>query len=165
DYGAFVELEEGVEGLIHVSEMSWTKKVRPSKLLNMGDEVEAVVTDVNVPNRRSSLSLKALEQNPWDTIAQRYPVGTVINGRVRQDHRLRPLPPRGRRRGGARARLRDPARQQAEARQALPHRRAGAGPDHQDRLERQEDRPVDARRPAADGRGARPGGRPRRPRR
>src|SRR3989440_149098 len=83
DYGAFVELEEGIEGLIHVSEMSWTKKVRPSKLLNMGDEVEAVVTDVNVPNRRISLSLKALEQNPWDTIAQRYPVGTVINGRVR----------------------------------------------------------------------------------
>jgi len=83
EYGAFVELEEGVEGLIHVSEMSWTKKVRPSKLLNMGDEVEAVVTDVNVTNRRISLSLKALEQNPWDTIAQRYPVGTVITGRVR----------------------------------------------------------------------------------
>src|SRR4051812_15419657 len=83
DYGAFVELEDGVEGLIHVSEMSWTKKVRPSKLLNMGDEVEAVVTDVNIPNRRISLSLKALEQNPWDTISQRYPVGAVITGRVR----------------------------------------------------------------------------------
>src|SRR5205823_4712827 len=73
DYGAFVELEEGVEGLIHVSEMSWTKKVRnPSKLLSIGAEVDAVVTDVNVPNRRISLSLKALEQNPWDTIAERY---------------------------------------------------------------------------------------------
>jgi len=83
DYGAFVELEEGVEGLVHVSEMSWTKKVRPSKLHNPGDHVEAVVTDVNVPNRRISLSLKALEQNPWDTIAERYPVGTVITGRVR----------------------------------------------------------------------------------
>jgi small subunit ribosomal protein S1 len=84
DYGAFVELEEGVEGLIHVSEMSWTKKVRnPSKLLNIGAEVDAVVTDVNVPNRRISLSLKALEQNPWDTIAERYPVGSVINGKVR----------------------------------------------------------------------------------
>ena len=84
DYGAFVELEEGVEGLIHVSEMSWTKKVRnPSKLLSIGTEVDAVVTDVNVPNRRISLSLKALEQNPWDTIAERYPVGSVITGKVR----------------------------------------------------------------------------------
>ena len=84
DYGAFLELEEGVEGLIHVSEMSWTKKIRhPAKVMNIGDEVEAVVSDVNVPNRRISLSLKALEQNPWDTIAERYPVGTVIEGRVR----------------------------------------------------------------------------------
>jgi small subunit ribosomal protein S1 len=84
DYGAFVELEEGVEGLVHVSEMSWTRKVRnPSKLLSIGTEVEAVVSDVNVQNRRISLSLKALEQNPWDTIAERYPVGAVINGKVR----------------------------------------------------------------------------------
>jgi small subunit ribosomal protein S1 len=84
DYGAFVELEEGVEGLIHVSEMSWTKKVRnPSKLLTMGGEVDAVVTDVNVQNRRISLSLKALEQNPWDTIAERYPIGAVVTGKVR----------------------------------------------------------------------------------
>lgn len=84
DYGAFLELEEGVEGLIHVSEMSWTRKVRhPAKMLNMGDEVEAVVSDVNVQNRRISLSLKALEQNPWDTISDRYPVGTVIEGKVR----------------------------------------------------------------------------------
>src|SRR5213075_62363 len=73
-----------VEGLIHVSEMSWTKKVRnPSKLLSIGADVEAVVSDVNVQNRRISLSLKALEQNPWDTIAERYPVGAVINGKVR----------------------------------------------------------------------------------
>jgi small subunit ribosomal protein S1 len=84
DYGAFIELEEGVEGLIHVSEMSWTKKVRnPAKLLTMGAEVDAVVTDVNVQNRRISLSLKALEQNPWDTIAERYPIGAVITGKVR----------------------------------------------------------------------------------
>src|SRR5437588_3542872 len=84
DYGAFVELEEGVEGLIHVSEMSWTKKIRnPSKLLSVGSEVEAVVADVNVPNRRISLSLRALEQNPWETVAERYPVGSVITGRVR----------------------------------------------------------------------------------
>jgi small subunit ribosomal protein S1 len=84
DYGAFVELEEGVEGLIHVSEMSWTKKVRnPSKILSIGAEVEAVVSDVNVANRRISLSLKALEQNPWDTAAERYPVSSVITGKVR----------------------------------------------------------------------------------
>jgi len=84
DYGAFVELEEGVEGLIHVSEMSWTKKIRnPSKMLSIGGEVEAVVSDVNIPNRRISLSLKALEQNPWQTIGERYPVGTVIEGKVR----------------------------------------------------------------------------------
>src|SRR5215212_8332031 len=84
DYGAFIELEEGVEGLIHVSEMSWTKKIRnPSKMLTMGGEVEAVVSDVNTTNRRISLSLKALEQNPWQTIGERYPVGTVIEGRVR----------------------------------------------------------------------------------
>ncbi|MBV8546698.1 MAG: S1 RNA-binding domain-containing protein, partial [Acidobacteria bacterium] len=84
DYGAFIELEEGVEGLIHVSEMSWTKKVRnPSKLLAIGTEVDAVVTDVNIQNRRISLSLKALEQNPWDTIAERYPIGAVVTGKVR----------------------------------------------------------------------------------
>jgi small subunit ribosomal protein S1 len=84
DYGAFVELEEGVEGLIHVSEMSWTRKVRnPSKLLSIGAEVEAVVADVNVTNRRISLSLKALEQNPWDTAPERYPVGSVVSGKVR----------------------------------------------------------------------------------
>jgi small subunit ribosomal protein S1 len=84
DYGAFVELEDGVEGLIHVSEMSWTKKVRnPSKILSVGEEIEAVVSDINVPNRRISLSLKALEQNPWETAADRYPVGSVITGKVR----------------------------------------------------------------------------------
>jgi small subunit ribosomal protein S1 len=84
DYGAFVELEEGVEGLVHVSEMSWTRKVRnPSKMLSIGAEVEAVVSDVNVQNRRISLSLKALEQNPWDTIGERYPIGAVITGKVR----------------------------------------------------------------------------------
>jgi len=84
DYGAFVELEEGVEGLIHVSEMSWTRKVRnPSKLLSVGAEVEAVVSDVNVANRRISLSLKALEENPWTTAAERYPVGAVVTGKVR----------------------------------------------------------------------------------
>src|SRR5438270_6198639 len=84
DYGAFVELEEGVAGLIHVSEMSWTRKVRnPSKILSIGAEVEAVVSDVNTQNRRISLSLKALEQNPWETAGERYPIGSVVNGKIR----------------------------------------------------------------------------------
>jgi small subunit ribosomal protein S1 len=84
DYGAFIELEEGVEGLIHVSEMSWTRRVRnPSKLLSAGEHVEAVVSDVNIANRRISLSLRALEENPWHTIDQRFPVGSVISGKVR----------------------------------------------------------------------------------
>jgi small subunit ribosomal protein S1 len=83
DYGAFVELEPGVEGLIHISEMSWTRRVHPSKILAIGESVEAAVADVNVGNRRISLSLKALEQNPWKSIAERYPVGSIIEGRVR----------------------------------------------------------------------------------
>jgi len=83
DYGAFIELEEGVEGLIHISEMSWTRKVHPSKLLASAQEVDAVVTDVNVSNRRISLSLKALESNPWETISGRYPIGSLVTGRVR----------------------------------------------------------------------------------
>jgi small subunit ribosomal protein S1 len=83
DFGAFVEIEEGVEALIHVSEMSWTKKVQPSKLLKVDDKVEAVVTGIDVPKRRLALSMKALEKNPWDAVAQRYPVGSVISGRVR----------------------------------------------------------------------------------
>jgi small subunit ribosomal protein S1 len=83
DYGAFVELEEGVEGLIHISEMSWTRRIRPSKLLNVGDDVEAEVADVDTENRRISLSLKALERNPWETVEERYPVGATVVGRVR----------------------------------------------------------------------------------
>lgn len=83
DYGAFVELEEGVEGLIHISEMSWTRRIRPSKILKQGDIVETVVADVNSQARRISLSLRALESNPWHTIAERYPVGATVSGRVR----------------------------------------------------------------------------------
>ncbi len=84
DYGAFVEIEEGVEGLIHVSEMSWTKKVRhPSKVLNVSDEVEAVVLSINPENKRISLGMKQLEPNPWDIIAQKYPVGTTIAGKIK----------------------------------------------------------------------------------
>lgn len=84
DYGAFVEIEEGVEGLIHVSEMSWTKKIRhPSKLLSVGDEVEAVVLSINPESKRISLGMKQLESNPWDVIAQKYPVGTTIAGKIK----------------------------------------------------------------------------------
>lgn len=84
DYGAFVEIEEGVEGLIHVSEMSWTKKVRhPSKILSVGDEVEAVVLSINPESKRISLGMKQLESNPWDVIAQKYPVGTTIAGKIK----------------------------------------------------------------------------------
>jgi len=79
DYGAFVELEEGVEGLVHVSEMSWTKRVRhPSQVVNVGDTVEAVVLNVDPDAKRISLGLKQVEPNPWDLVQERYPVGTVI---------------------------------------------------------------------------------------
>ncbi len=84
DYGAFVEIEEGVEGLIHVSEMSWTKKIRhPSKILSVGDEVEAIVLSINPESKRISLGMKQLESNPWDVIAQKYPVGTTIAGKIK----------------------------------------------------------------------------------
>jgi small subunit ribosomal protein S1 len=84
DYGAFVELEPGVEGLIHVSEMSWSKRVKhPSKLLQVGQDVEAVVLEVDMENRRISLGLKQTEPDPWTTLAERYSIGSVIGGRVR----------------------------------------------------------------------------------
>ncbi len=84
DYGAFIELEPGVEGLIHVSEMSWSKRVKhPSKMLQAGQDVEAVVLDVDMDNRRISLGLKQTEPDPWTTLAERYAIGSVISGRVR----------------------------------------------------------------------------------
>ncbi len=84
DYGAFVELEKGVEGLIHVSEMSWMEKIKhPSKILSVGDEVEAVVLSIDVQRRRISLGIKQLTPNPWDIVAEKYPVGTVIEGKVK----------------------------------------------------------------------------------
>jgi len=84
DYGAFVEIEQGIEGLIHVSEMSWTKKIRhPSKILSVGDVVEAVVLSINPENKRISLGMKQLEPNPWDVIAEKYPVGTTIAGKIK----------------------------------------------------------------------------------
>jgi small subunit ribosomal protein S1 len=84
DYGAFVELEPGVEGLIHVSEMSWSTRVKhPSKILNVGDDIEAMVLGVDPTARRISLGLKQVAANPWEELAEKYPVGTRIKGRVR----------------------------------------------------------------------------------
>jgi len=84
DYGAFIELEEGVEGLIHVSEMSWTKKVRhPSKLLVEKQEVEAVVLGIDIDAQRISLGLKQLLDNPWKGLAERHPIGSKVTGKVR----------------------------------------------------------------------------------
>ncbi len=84
DYGAFIELEEGVEGLIHVSEMSWTKRIKhPNKILNIGDDVESIVLAVDAENRRISLGLKQIEPNPWDVIGEKFPVGTIIEGQVK----------------------------------------------------------------------------------
>jgi small subunit ribosomal protein S1 len=84
DYGAFVELEEGVEGLIHVSEMSWTKKIKnPKSLVRSGQEVEVVITEVDIDKRRLSLSLRQAEPNPWEEFATRYRVGSKVQGVVR----------------------------------------------------------------------------------
>ena len=84
DYGAFVELEPGVEGLIHISEMTWSRRMKhPSKVVKPGDTVESVVLEVNLKDRRISLGLKQLEANPWTTVEQRYSVGSVVEGRVR----------------------------------------------------------------------------------
>ncbi len=84
DYGAFVELEEGIEGLIHVSEMSWTRKIRhPSKVVSVGETVESVVLDIKPENRRISLGVKQVIPNPWDLISENYPVGTTIEGKVK----------------------------------------------------------------------------------
>ncbi|MGD9973105.1 MAG: 30S ribosomal protein S1 [Desulfatirhabdiaceae bacterium] len=84
DYGAFIELEEGIEGLIHVSEMSWTRKIRhPSKVMSVGDKIDAVVLDIKPENRRISLGMKQVAPNPWDVISEKYPIGTTIEGRIK----------------------------------------------------------------------------------
>ncbi|MBW2267520.1 MAG: 30S ribosomal protein S1 [Deltaproteobacteria bacterium] len=84
EYGAFIELEPGIEGLIHVSEMSWTKRIKhPSKVVAVGDEAEAVVLDVDERERKISLGMKQIEPNPWTVIEQTYPVGTKVQGPVR----------------------------------------------------------------------------------
>src|SRR5689334_20322828 len=84
DYGAFIELEEGIEGLVHISEMSWTRRVKhPSKMVAVGDMVEAVVLDVDVKQNRISLGMKQLEPNPFASLKEKYPPGTVVKGIVR----------------------------------------------------------------------------------
>jgi len=84
DYGAFLELEPGIEGLVHVSEMSWTKRVKhPSKVVSVGDAVDAVVLDIDEGNRKISLGMKQIEPNPWSLIEEKYPVGTHVRGTVR----------------------------------------------------------------------------------
>ena len=84
DYGAFVELEPGVEGLVHVSEMTWSKRLKhPSKIVSPGESVEVVILEVNPHNRRISLGLRQIEPNPWETLTGRFPVGSIIEGRVR----------------------------------------------------------------------------------
>jgi small subunit ribosomal protein S1 len=84
DYGAFVELEQGIEGLVHVSEMTWSKRMKhPSKLVNVGDQVDCVVISVNPTERRISLGMRQLAANPWDTLHDKYPVGATVEGRVR----------------------------------------------------------------------------------
>ncbi len=84
DYGAFIELETGVEGLVHISEMSWTKRVKhPSKVVSLNDMVEAIVLDLDKQNRRISLGLKQIESNPWAVVAEKYPPGSIVTGIVR----------------------------------------------------------------------------------
>jgi small subunit ribosomal protein S1 len=84
DYGAFVELEQGIEGLVHVSEMTWSKRMKhPSKLVNVGDQVDCVVLSVNPSDRRISLGMRQLATNPWDALHEKYPVGATVEGRVR----------------------------------------------------------------------------------
>ena len=81
DYGVFVELEEGVEGLLHISEMTWSKRARhPSKIVKVGDTIEVVIIDVNIPKKRISLGMKQLLPNPWDIIEAKYPIGSTITG-------------------------------------------------------------------------------------
>ncbi len=84
DYGAFIELEQGIEGLVHVSEMSWSKRMKhPSKLITVGGETECVVLNVNATERRISLGLKQLESNPWERLHEKYPIDSIVEGRVR----------------------------------------------------------------------------------
>ena len=104
DYGAFVELEPGVEGLVHVSEMSWTKKnVHPGKIVSTSQEVEVMVLEIDSAKRRVSLGLKQTMRNPWEVFAETHPEGTAGRGRGQEHHRVRSVhrPRRRHRRHGA----------------------------------------------------------------
>ena len=84
NYGVFVRLEDGIEGLVHISEMSWTKRLNhPSEMLNLGDEIEVMVLNVNKEKQEISLGLKQTEANPWSVAAQKYPLGTIVTATVR----------------------------------------------------------------------------------
>ncbi len=84
DYGAFVELEQGIEGLVHVSEMTWSKRMKhPSKMVKPGDEVDVIIIQVNPTERRISLGMKQLQDNPWEALEDKYPTGAIVEGRVR----------------------------------------------------------------------------------
>ena len=84
DYGAFIELEQGIEGLVHVSEMTWSKRMKhPSKMVKPGDEVDTIILSVNPSDRRISLGMKQLQENPWEQLEDKYPTGAIIEGRVR----------------------------------------------------------------------------------
>ncbi|MEZ5951850.1 MAG: S1 RNA-binding domain-containing protein [Planctomycetaceae bacterium] len=83
-YGAFVRLEDGIEGLVHISEMSWTRRVNhPSELVNIGDKVEVVVLNINTDKQEISLGMKQTQPNPWDNVGEKYPIGAVVKGKVR----------------------------------------------------------------------------------
>ena len=84
DYGAFVELEPGVDGLVHISEMSWTRKLRhPSQMVRPGDEVDVIILGVDVDRKRISLGMKQVAPNPWDLVAEKYPEGTILEASVK----------------------------------------------------------------------------------
>jgi small subunit ribosomal protein S1 len=83
-YGSFIELEDGIEGLVHISEMSWTKRINhPSELVEVGEEIEVIVLDINPEKHEISLGIKQTEVNPWELVSERYPPGTIIEGQVR----------------------------------------------------------------------------------
>ena len=83
-YGAFVKLEEGIEGLVHISEMSWTKRIsHPSEMVNIGDEVEVVILEINKEKQEISLGMKQVDINPWSLVTEKYPIGAIVKGRVR----------------------------------------------------------------------------------
>jgi small subunit ribosomal protein S1 len=93
DFGAFIELEEGIEGLAHISELSWTKRIKhPKEVINIGDEVEAKILGFDLDARKVSLGVKQVMANPWDEIEKNYPEGTKLSCLVKKDHGHRCIP-------------------------------------------------------------------------